>query len=187
MGTEHAASLRPLVVLPFAITSDAVQVLTLPLRPRRRRGGQFETMDIDAAGSSSQAQTRRALATLATTVTPASIVVDVDDEGVMTLHSFPTIGLRMEEGFAKRMTGYAVLALLLLVGGLGPLVAMSVIGHSFNRLVALEMGTAIAVLFMLIFVEVSNQPSELILPLVLVPLSVAGTLVFTRLLRDGDL
>ena len=85
------------------------------------------------------------------------------------------------------MTGYAVLALLLLVGGLGPVVAMSAIGHSFNRLVALEMGTAITVLFMLIFVEVSNQPSELILPLVLVPLSVAGTLVFTRLLRDGDL
>ena len=59
-------------------------------------------MDIDTAGSSSQAQTRRALATLATTVTPASIVVDVDDEGVMTLHSLPTVGLRMEEGFAKR-------------------------------------------------------------------------------------
>ncbi len=99
---RHAASLRPLVVLPFAITSDAMQVLTLPLRPRRRRGGQFETMVLDAAGSSSQAQTRRALATLATTVTPASIVVDVDDEGVMTLHRLPTIGLRMEEGFAKR-------------------------------------------------------------------------------------
>ncbi len=85
------------------------------------------------------------------------------------------------------MTGYAVLALLLLVGGLGPVVTMSTSGHSFNRLVALEMGTTITVLFMLIFVEVSNQPSELILPLVLVPLSVAGTLVFTRLLRDGDL
>jgi multisubunit Na+/H+ antiporter MnhF subunit len=64
---------------------------------------------------------------------------------------------------------------------------MSAIGRSFNRLVALEMGTTITVLFMLVFVEVSNQPSELILPLVLVPLSVAGTLVFTRLLQDGDL
>jgi hypothetical protein len=48
------------------------------------------------------------------------------------------------------------------------------------------MGTSIGVLFMLVFVEVSDQPSELILPLVLVPLSVAGTLVFTRLLRDGE-
>ncbi len=85
------------------------------------------------------------------------------------------------------MTGYAVVALFLVVGGLGPVVTMSAIGHSFNRLVALEMGTAVTVLFMLIFVEVSNQPSELILPLVLVPLSVAGSLVFTRLLRDGDL
>ncbi len=80
------------------------------------------------------------------------------------------------------MTGYAVLALLLLIGGLGPVLAMSAVGHSFNRLVALEMSTSIGILFMLIFVEVSNQSSELILPLVLVPLSVAGTLVFTRLL-----
>ena len=84
------------------------------------------------------------------------------------------------------MTGYAVLALLLLIGGLGPVLAMSAVGHSFNRLVALEMSTSIGILFMLIFVEVSNQSSELILPLVLVPLSVAGTLVFTRLLPDGD-
>ncbi len=93
----NAASLRPLVALPLAIGADAVQVLTLPLRHRGRRGGQFETMDIDAAGSSPQAVTRRALATLGTTVTPASIVVAVDDEGAMTLHSFPTVGIRMEE------------------------------------------------------------------------------------------
>lgn len=84
------------------------------------------------------------------------------------------------------MSGYAVLTLVLLIGGLGPVLAMGAIGHSFNRLVALEMGSSIGILFMLIFVEVSNQPSELILPLVLVPLAVAGTLVFTRLLRDCD-
>jgi multisubunit Na+/H+ antiporter MnhF subunit len=84
------------------------------------------------------------------------------------------------------MSGYAVLTLALLIGGLGPVLAMAAIGHSFKRLVALEMGTSIGVLFMLVFVEVSDQPSELILPLVLVPLSVAGTLVFTRLLRDGE-
>ena len=97
----RATSLRPFLAIPFAIASDAVQVLSLPLRHRQTRG-RFETVDIDAAGSSARAATRRALATLATTVTPAAIVVDVDDEGVLTLHSLPTVGFRMEEGFAKR-------------------------------------------------------------------------------------
>jgi hypothetical protein len=63
---------------------------------------------------------------------------------------------------------------------------MGAIGHSFNRLVALEMGSSIGAIFMLIFVQVSNQSSEPILPLVLVPLSLAGTLVFTRLIPDCD-
>lgn len=84
------------------------------------------------------------------------------------------------------MSGYAILALALLIGGLGPVLAMGAIGHSFNRLVALEMGSSIGAIFMLIFVQVSNQSSELILPLVLVPLSLAGTLVFTRLIPDCD-
>jgi multisubunit Na+/H+ antiporter MnhE subunit len=98
----NMASLRPLVALPFAIGADTMQVLTVPLRHRGRHGAQFETMDIGAAGSSPQAVTRRALATFGTTVTPASIVVDVDEDGVMTLHRLPTRGLRMEEGFKKR-------------------------------------------------------------------------------------
>jgi hypothetical protein len=95
------ASLRPFLVLPFAIASDAVQVVSLPLRRRHVRG-RFETMDIGAAGSSPQASTRRALATVGTTVTPAAIVVDADDEGIVTLHSLHTRGIRMEEGFAGR-------------------------------------------------------------------------------------
>jgi hypothetical protein len=90
------------LALPFAIASDAVQVLSLPLRRPRCHGGKFKTMDIHAAGSSAQAAARRALATLGTTVTPASIVVDVDEEGLMTLHALPTVGLHMEEGFAER-------------------------------------------------------------------------------------
>ena len=96
-----AVSMRPFLVLPLAIASDAAQVLSLPLRSRRK-SGHFETMDIDAAGSSPRIATRRALATLGTTVTPASIVVDVDDDGIMTLHSLPTVGVHVEEGFAKR-------------------------------------------------------------------------------------
>lgn len=84
------------------------------------------------------------------------------------------------------MSGYAILALSLLIGGFIPVLVMGAIGHSFNRLVALQMGSSISVLFMLIFVEVSNQGSELILPLVVVPLSLAGTLVFTRLLHGYE-
>ncbi len=95
------AALRPLRALPLAIVSDVAQVLTLPLRRRRIRG-RFETIDVAAAGSSPQAVTRRAIATLGTTVTPASIVVDVDDEGDMVVHVLPTCGLHMEEGFVKR-------------------------------------------------------------------------------------
>jgi multisubunit Na+/H+ antiporter MnhE subunit len=90
------------LMLPFAIASDTVQVLSLPLRRRRLRSGQFGTMDTDAAGPSALAASRRALATLCTTVTPASIAVDVDEDGVMTVHSLPTVGLHMEEGPAER-------------------------------------------------------------------------------------
>ena len=84
------------------------------------------------------------------------------------------------------MNAYAILDLALLTGGLGPVLAMGAVGRSFNRLIALEMGSSLGALFMLIFIEVSNQSSELIVPLVLVPLSVAGTLVFTRLLPGSD-
>jgi hypothetical protein len=100
--SPNAATLRALWALPLAIASDTAQVLSLPFRRRRRSGGQFETIDIGAAGASAQAATRRALATLETTVTPASIVVDAGEAGVMTLHSLPTVGYRMEEGFKKR-------------------------------------------------------------------------------------
>ena len=95
-----AVPLRPALLLPFAVTSDALQVLGLSLL-RRQSHGHFETMDVDAGGSSPRASTRRALATLGTTVTPASLVVDVNGEGVMTLHSLPTVGIRMEQSFAR--------------------------------------------------------------------------------------
>ena len=85
------------------------------------------------------------------------------------------------------MNAYTILALALLIGGLGPVLAMGAVGRSFNRLIALEMGSSLGAMFMLIFIQVSNQSSELILPLMLVPLSVAGTLVFTRLLPGTDI
>lgn len=79
-----------------------------------------------------------------------------------------------------------MLALALLVGGLGPVLVMGALGTALNRLVALELGGALITLFLLVFVEVSGETYELIVPLVLAPLAFAGTLVFTRLLKDTD-
>lgn len=82
------------------------------------------------------------------------------------------------------MTGYELCVVILLVGGLGPVVLMGSRGEATGRLVALEMGSAIVVLLFLLFVQVSGQTYELILPLVLVLVSFAGSLVFTRLLSQ---
>jgi multicomponent Na+:H+ antiporter subunit F len=84
------------------------------------------------------------------------------------------------------MSGYGMLAMALLVGGLGPVLVMGALGTARNRLVALELGGALITLFLLVFVEVSGETYELIVPLVLAPLAFAGTLVFTRLLKDTD-
>jgi multisubunit Na+/H+ antiporter MnhF subunit len=84
------------------------------------------------------------------------------------------------------VTGYGAVSLALLIGGLGPVTVMAAGGRAFDRLVALELGASLASLFMLVFIEVSDQSSELILPLVLAPLSLVGALVFTRLLKGTD-
>lgn len=84
------------------------------------------------------------------------------------------------------MSGYGMLAMALLVGGLGPALVMGAFGSALTRLVALEIGGAVITLFLLVFTEVSGQSYELIVPLVLAPLAFAGTLVFTRLLKDTD-
>jgi multisubunit Na+/H+ antiporter MnhF subunit len=84
------------------------------------------------------------------------------------------------------MSGYGVLAMILLVGALGPVLLMGAIGTALQRLVALEIGGSVIALFLLVFVEVSGETYELIVPVVLVPLAFAGTLVFTRLLKDAD-
>lgn len=84
------------------------------------------------------------------------------------------------------MRGYEILSLALLIGAMGPVLAMGAVGREENRLVALEMGGSVAALFFLVFVQVTGQTYELILPVVLVPLSLAGILVFTRLLSGGS-
>jgi multisubunit Na+/H+ antiporter MnhF subunit len=84
------------------------------------------------------------------------------------------------------MSAYGILALTLLIGGIAPAAAMGAIGHAQNRLVALELVASLAALFMLLFIQWNAQSFELILPLVLVTLSLTGTLVFTRLVRGAD-
>ena len=86
------------------------------------------------------------------------------------------------------MTGYTVCAVVLVIGGMGPALLLASRGRPVERLVGLELFSAIAVAFMLVLTQVSGQPYYLSVPLVLAPLSFAGTLVFTRLLvrRGGS-
>lgn len=74
----------------------------------------------------------------------------------------------------------------LLVLGLAPSLLLSSRGDADERLVGLQLVAAIAVLVLVLFSQVAEgQSYDLVLPLALVPLSFAGTLVFTRLLGRG--
>lgn len=80
------------------------------------------------------------------------------------------------------MTGFEICIVALLVGALGPAVALASSGRPTNRLVGLELCSAVLVVLFVLFTKVSGYTFDLILPLVLVPLSFAGALVYTRLL-----
>ena len=85
------------------------------------------------------------------------------------------------------MTGYTICVAVLLVGGLGPALLLSARGAPIDRLVGLELVSSIAVVLMLVIAQITDQSYYLAAPLVLAPLSFAGTLVFTRLLgRRSD-
>lgn len=84
------------------------------------------------------------------------------------------------------MTAYTVCLLALLVGALLPALVISARGAPAERLIGLELASAVIVLVLVLFSQVpQGQSYDLTLPLVLVPLSFAGTLVFTRLLGRG--
>jgi len=80
------------------------------------------------------------------------------------------------------MTVWALAAGVLLVGGLIPAMIMAYRDTAARRLVGLALASAAGTLVMLLMCQAFNQSSYLIVPLVLALLSVAGTLVFTRLL-----
>lgn len=89
------------------------------------------------------------------------------------------------------MTGFEVCVVALLVGGLAPSLVVSARGRPSNRLIGLELANGVVLALFLLFTNVSGFSFELIVPLVLVTVSFAGTLVYTRLLspqpsgRDG--
>lgn len=80
------------------------------------------------------------------------------------------------------MTLWLLAAVVLLVGGTGPALLLSCRGDAVERLVGLELAGAIGVLVMLVLAHAVGESGYLIVPLILAVLSVAGTLVFTRLL-----
>jgi multisubunit Na+/H+ antiporter MnhF subunit len=79
------------------------------------------------------------------------------------------------------MSGYTLCALALLCALL-PAGIAAVRGDGLDRLVGLELVSSIAAVFMLVLAQVTHQSYYLSVPLVLVPMSFAGTLVFTHLL-----
>jgi multisubunit Na+/H+ antiporter MnhF subunit len=70
----------------------------------------------------------------------------------------------------------------LTAGGLGPAWLLTTHGGPVERLVGLELAGAVATLDMLVLAQAFAQSSYLIVPFVLLLVSFAGTLVYTRLL-----
>ncbi|MBO0693105.1 MAG: Na+/H+ antiporter subunit E, partial [Acidimicrobiaceae bacterium] len=92
--------LLPALGVPVAIIADAARVLAAALR---RTPGRFVRLAIgDGAGEGTLARGRRAAATVLITVTPGTIVADIDAEtGEATLHTLADGRPRMEEVVAR--------------------------------------------------------------------------------------
>jgi multisubunit Na+/H+ antiporter MnhF subunit len=84
------------------------------------------------------------------------------------------------------VTPWLIAAGVLMIGGLVPAMALAYHGPAEHRLLGMELAGATAVILLVVLCQALNQPGYLILPLVLVLLSFAGTLVFTRLLGARD-
>lgn len=85
------------------------------------------------------------------------------------------------------MTGFAVCTVVLMLGGLLPALVLASQGSPANRLVGVEIVSVVVVVTMLLVSQMVDESFDLIVPLVLVLLSVVGTLVFTRLIdRSTD-
>jgi multicomponent Na+:H+ antiporter subunit F len=80
------------------------------------------------------------------------------------------------------MSGWEIATLALLLGGMVPALILVARGRPIDRLVGLELASAAGTLTLLVMIQGDGQSSYLIVPLVLVLLGFAGTLVYTRLL-----
>ncbi len=80
------------------------------------------------------------------------------------------------------MTAWQVAAFVLMVGAIAPAAAATFAGDEPKRLVGLELVGSVVTVVMLLLAQADQRPDYLIVPLVLVTLSLAGVLVFTRLL-----
>jgi multisubunit Na+/H+ antiporter MnhF subunit len=80
------------------------------------------------------------------------------------------------------VTPWLVFAGVLMVAGLAPALVLGTRGQGTKRLVGLQFGSAVAVLLLVALCASPGATSYLVVPLALVLLSFAGTLVYTRLL-----
>ena len=82
------------------------------------------------------------------------------------------------------MTPWVIFAAVLAVAGLGPALFIGARGKALYRLTGLQLAAPVTVLVLIAVSVILGQSSYLIVPLALVLLSFAGTLVYTRLLTE---
>ena len=82
------------------------------------------------------------------------------------------------------MTAWLVFTGGLLLAGLAPALVLASRGAAVPRLVGLQFAGAVSALLLVALTVVVDQPSYLVVPLAMVLLSYAGTLVYTRLLEE---
>lgn len=82
------------------------------------------------------------------------------------------------------MTPWLWFAGVLMVAGLGPALVIGARGKGIVRLAGLQLGSAVSVLVLVALCASPSASSYLVVPLALVVLGFAGTLVFTRLLAE---
>jgi multisubunit Na+/H+ antiporter MnhF subunit len=78
------------------------------------------------------------------------------------------------------MTTSRICAQLVLLGGFAPALLLACCGDAVARLVGAQLCASVLLAFLLLFAQLGGESTYLSLPLVLVPVSVAGTLVYTR-------
>lgn len=83
------------------------------------------------------------------------------------------------------MNGWLIAAVALLGGGLLPALWLGTTGSAVRRLIGLQLAVVVLVPELIVLSMAFGQPSYLIVPVVLVAASFAGTLVYTRLLDPG--